>query len=520
MSAGRATTLSSRHDVRLSRTPGLVRIPLTWWLSTLALPVVVVVGSIARLWTLGAADLWTDEMATVLYASSLTTTYQDTHPPLYYAMMHAWLSLTMLDERTLRFPSAVFGIATIPVAYRFAESLFDRLTGIVAATVVALSTMHIYYAQEARMYSLLTLTATVSAWSAFQFLKQMNRRRAVIYALATLVLLYTHVFGMMSILAYNAFFLYLVLAARDFGKREIVMWTVTHIGVILGIFPWLAYLAINPGVERIDWIPPVTVTDVSSAFKEFSSGSPVIGLLFVCLAFIGCLSVSVRSGSHGDAPMPVDGTSWTFPFNGLTARLVDHHAVVFLLSLIVLPVVTAYCLSQVFVPVFVSKYVIASSIPFYILAARGIVRLRPAGVRWATVAGVVLLMSTGVRDYLETPHKLPWQQFVRDIAPRVLDTDLLVFEGFGPDAFDFYAERHQLLTGVQRHWVPSKGRSVSAEAQAELSTALAGRTRFWLIQAASKDDDRRLIELVRRTFVLTDDLTLPGIRGRLFRVRR
>ena len=208
------------------------------------------------------------------------------------------------------------------------------------------------------------------------------------------------------------------------------------------------------------------------------------------------------------------------PFGRLVIQLADHRAVVFLLLLMVFPVVTAYVLSQVFFPVFVSKYVIASSIPFYVLAARGIVRLRPDGVRWAVAAAVLVLMTMGVREYLDTPHKLPWQQFVHEIAPRVADTDLLVFEGSGPDAFDFYAERQHVLTGVARYWVRSKGRSVSADAPAELATALAGRTRFWLIQAASKDEDRRLNEYVRRTYALADDLTLPGIRGRLFRVRR
>ena len=59
--------------------------------------------------------------------------------------------------------SLIFALLTIPVAYWFGASLFGRRTGLVAATIAALSTYLTVYAQETRMYALMTLLAVIIA---------------------------------------------------------------------------------------------------------------------------------------------------------------------------------------------------------------------------------------------------------------------------------------------------------------------------------------------------------------------
>lgn len=458
---------------------------------------IVLVGALLRLHNLGRDDFWTDEMATLQYAASVSSTYTDTHPPLYYLLIHAWLSVVPVSESMLRLPSALLGVGAVAAMYGFGATLFGRATGLVAAVILALSPMHVYYSQDARMYSLLTLTTILSCWALFAYLRDRSTRRALVYVLATVFLAYSHVFGMVVILAQNVAFLYAALLVGPPRLRDFLRWTAMQMAIVASIAPWLLYLTAHPGAERVSWIPPAQISDLYEIFKEFAFSGRVMLAALLVLAMLGCVCISRAR-----------------------VRLADSLDIPVLLLLLVVPLVAGFALSKTVLPVFISKYLISVTVPFYLLAAHGLATLKPELARYGIGAAVLALGLWSVQDHVTTPHKLPWQEVVRTVAPRVEPTDLLTFEGFGPDAFDYYAERQQTLGGVERLWLTPDGREVPGEAPAKLTAAMAGRSRFWLIQANSKDDDRRFNEYVRRTYVLTDDLTFPGVRARLFRVRR
>ena len=64
--------------------------------------------------------------------------------------------------------------------------------------MLAVSSMHIYYSQEARMYSLMALAATLYAACAFFFAKSPTTPRAALLALCGLALVYSHPFGTLN----------------------------------------------------------------------------------------------------------------------------------------------------------------------------------------------------------------------------------------------------------------------------------------------------------------------------------
>src|SRR3954453_11509327 len=100
-------------------------------------------------------------------------------PPLYYALAWLWTQLTGTGEFGLRSISALAGIATIPVAHLLATALTTPPTGlkpepgsgfrpvgrgrgpgrvgVVAAALVAVNPMLVWYSQEARGYALFAL---------------------------------------------------------------------------------------------------------------------------------------------------------------------------------------------------------------------------------------------------------------------------------------------------------------------------------------------------------------------------
>jgi len=86
----------------------------------------------------------------------------DFHPPLYYLISKLWVQIIGLGEFRLRLLSVLFGVGTIYFVYKIGESLKNKTVGIISALLLALSGLHIYYSQEARMYSMAAFFVTAA----------------------------------------------------------------------------------------------------------------------------------------------------------------------------------------------------------------------------------------------------------------------------------------------------------------------------------------------------------------------
>ncbi len=161
---------------------------------------VVAAGVILRSLRLSWQPIWWDEGYSVYFATEslprmLWLTARDIHPPLYYALLHAWLGVTGAPSpengRTL---SILFAGLALPLQYWLARAMFGarRLTLWAALLLLTFSPIHLYYSQEIRMYGLaltLSLAASLALW------KWMTGRRrwgwAAVYVVAGLAALYT-----------------------------------------------------------------------------------------------------------------------------------------------------------------------------------------------------------------------------------------------------------------------------------------------------------------------------------------
>ena len=97
--------------------------------------------------------------------SVVTGTFSsDTHPPGYYIAMLPWTHAFGTSLRSLRLPSALLGLACIPLLYWLGVLMGSPLAGALAAALLALSGYHVFWTRVARMFSLecfLGLAATV-----------------------------------------------------------------------------------------------------------------------------------------------------------------------------------------------------------------------------------------------------------------------------------------------------------------------------------------------------------------------
>ncbi|MBC7223368.1 MAG: glycosyltransferase family 39 protein, partial [Anaerolineae bacterium] len=179
-----------------------------------ALLVLCLLALALRVHRLEAQSLWYDEgvtaYLTTLSLPDLTAwTADDIQPPLYYYAVWLWVRLAGTGEFALRFPSVLAGMLAVPclawVGRRVAGS---RRAGLVAGLLVAVSPLHLWYAQEARNYTwvtLLCLAASGLLWARLQGGGARTWRGWLPYVALMASAVYTHYFAFF-VLAFHALF--------------------------------------------------------------------------------------------------------------------------------------------------------------------------------------------------------------------------------------------------------------------------------------------------------------------------
>jgi mannosyltransferase len=160
--------------------------------SRFLVPALFVVALLLRLFRLDAQSLWLDEGSTwqtiqqpwgVLLRELFSP---DAAYPLYHLLLKAWVAPAGDSAWALRFPSALAGAGAVVALYVAGRELFrpppehaGQPRGdprpLVAALLLLVAPFALWYAQEAKTYSLLLLVATLLLWS---LLRALRRDRA------------------------------------------------------------------------------------------------------------------------------------------------------------------------------------------------------------------------------------------------------------------------------------------------------------------------------------------------------
>lgn len=142
----------------------------------LAVILITAIGGWLRFFLLGSKGMWLDETFSMWLASHSVADMLhwgvqiDPHPPLYYLLLHYWMEVNGDTPYYVRLLSALFGMGTIPMMYLIGKRISGAVVGVTAAVCLAFSPYHIYFAQEARMYSLLTFNAAVAIYALVRLL--------------------------------------------------------------------------------------------------------------------------------------------------------------------------------------------------------------------------------------------------------------------------------------------------------------------------------------------------------------
>jgi len=203
---------------------------------------IVLLGLVFRLINLDQS-LWLDEATSILVArdfsvSQILTKFSpgDFHPPLYYLVLHFWIYLFGSSEIGARSLSVFLGLLGIILIYMIGSKLFSKNVGLVAALLLSIAPLHIYYSQEARMYVPASTIALAVVWF---FLRVVEGPRNllfwVLFSLSSILLIYTD-YPLLFLFPFLG--VYLIAFQRKMLAENIKKWSVLVLALVLSFGIW------------------------------------------------------------------------------------------------------------------------------------------------------------------------------------------------------------------------------------------------------------------------------------------
>jgi mannosyltransferase len=434
-----------------------------------------------RLCYLADKEVWYDEAFAALYAEKdlgsivygtitpVEGAAADIHPLLYYFFLHGWMRIGQ-SPFVLRFPSVAFGMLAVAMVARLGARLFQPKVGLLAAVLTAVSPFHIWYSQEARMYSLLCLVSLVSIYF---FVKGWQEDRWLdwgAFAIFTGLSLYVHNLAFLIPLSLG-----LVVAARRRWRllAHFLMANAMSVAIFL---PWLVLV---PGqlakVRQAYWVPTPGPAELVRTLIVFAFNLPVpswllpvslfYSLLILALALLLTLSPQ-RTGKKA-------------------TRLPDWLPLV----LALLPPVLMFLISQVRA-VYVERALLVSALLYYVGLSQSALTRRIPRLVIATLIPVPALLAGSLwyqYHYSEFPRS-PFREVDAYLCEHVQAGDVIVHD----NKLSFFPSYYYDRT-LQQEYVgdlpgsPTDTLALPTQevlgllAQADVQQAVASSPRVWFV---------------------------------------
>ena len=384
----------------------------------------------------------------------------DNHPPLYYIGVKAFADLAGYGDFPVRFFSVMCGMILVVGLYALGRRLGGEAMGISAALFAASVPSFVYYAQEARMYSLMMALAVFSSYSLLYVLEDQEVRRWwALYVVASSAMLYTHYLAVLLLVAQNALWLGWnlgALAARRerrwslFGRRAL-RWSWGQVAILGLYLPWLPTAVRQVRIGQGTWwrmpLPgPVIARDIWRFLvlgPRRPPGVPPFGPWLGPVALAGLVAL----------------------FLGWRRRA---RAWGFVLITLAVPVgVMVWIGSRL--PIYTDRYTLVAAPGLALIVGLGVSTCWDAlpgrGVWWGRVAALILLLAVLVAPlpqlYAYYTDETYWREDFRRAAQYVIEKtgagDALVLLGSYQPIMQYYRGPAQVLR------FPQRGDSVQSE---------------------------------------------------------
>jgi len=382
---------------------------------------------------LSSKGFWLDEAYSVFAArlplmEMLETLSRDATPPLYYLLLAPWIQLFGTGEAAARALSIVFSISGIALMGLLSLRHFSLRTASVVTLIMAFTPMHIYYAQEARMYSLLALLGIALVFFSLEYLTQKSRRALILAALFSLLMLLTHNIAAWFVIAVNVAYLSL---CGD--RKQMLHWLAAQSLAALCYVPWLL-IALGQAQEQ---------SNVLAWFLDYWNAKSLVGHF---MTTIGTFAL-------GDFPpyLAIRSPLSTAPFLRIGALLIvcfgmyrwrHSNSARFIAVTFFTALILSLGYSALYHPVHIPGRTDQAYLPlFVLLMALGIEGLRPRPLEGAVLLVGMVCALTINQVYNDYPAKNSSRTYLWELQSNLNPGDIVITTGLTWAETAYYLDR-------------------------------------------------------------------------------
>ncbi len=160
---------------------------------------------------------------------------QDFNPPGFYLITHYWIQFFGDSEIAVRMPSVILGTASLSIFYLILKKL--RVTGnelLITISLLATGPLHVYYSQEARMYSLAVFSLLLVTWLFIRFLDKSSFLNTILVGFGLILMSMSHYLTLLTLPVFVGFSAY---KEKIFNSKILV-------GFLIFGLAWLIYLPV------------------------------------------------------------------------------------------------------------------------------------------------------------------------------------------------------------------------------------------------------------------------------------
>lgn len=346
---------------------------------------VIVTGLVLRFWTRSA--LWLDEALTVDIArlplhEIPSYLKRDGAPPLYYFLLHFWMGLFGTSNEGIRSLSGVLSVATLPVAWFAGRRFGGKTVAWILVVFLASAPFAVYYATEARMYSLVMFLTACGILAVSRALERPRPGNLIAVAVVTGALLYSQYWAL-YLVGSLALWLLWQLWWGSAERRRSARWTFSAVVVgCLTFVPWVPTFLFQTAHTGTPWAGTATYAAIINAITGFTDNQASLALTgsnqgrLLALGYFALAGLALFGIARG---------RWHIDLDVRTRPLARPLAFVIVVTLAA--AITGGILSG---SAFSSRYAAVVFVPLLVMMAIGAVTFADMKVRTAVVAVVLL----------------------------------------------------------------------------------------------------------------------------------
>jgi len=357
--------------------------------------VVLIAGLALRVFRLGTHDFWHDEICSIGFAGVGRLI---DNQPLYYLFLRFWIKFFGVSETVLRIPSVFFSIFSLVILYALGRRMFNERVALYATALMAVSPFQLWYAQEARAYSMFLCFALLSTLCLRQTLDKSSVRTWLGFGLFSLLGMLTSYFYVFIFAAHLTHIFFLR------GWRSVLPFILTLLLFFAAYLPFLEKaLFIFYYISAGFWSEVPRLKHIGMTLSNLIVGYNSTIFISTVITAVSCILLAI------------------FALVGFKERK-GHKDILRCFFYFSLPLVLAFLFSRLFVPVYMDRGLIAITPFYYLIIAFSITSLRRV-FRYLAVIAVCASLVVGVVsyycDWLSIPYWNGGIYIKRPVKPAV-----------------------------------------------------------------------------------------------------